>query len=195
MVKRITVLLILFILLPTTVIPLSPKIDESAEEYQLKAVWVGKFPDFIDWPEECGINDRTKPFIIKVMGKNPFDTKYKGKRIDWLREIYKEQLVRGKKVEIQYISALEEISGCHLLFISNSERKRLEEILEIAAKYPILILSDTEGFAKRGVYINIFIDRGSIRFEINETAIRESKLSRINPRLLGYATIVNPYRK
>ncbi|MCP4111057.1 MAG: YfiR family protein [Desulfobacteraceae bacterium] len=38
----------------------------------LKAAWLERFSRFVEWPEESGINDVSKPFVITVIGKNPF---------------------------------------------------------------------------------------------------------------------------
>lgn len=194
--KPILVPLILLLLLPH-LNPLAPKGDkEEFEEYQAKAVLLGRFCNYIEWPGEPGIHDISKPFVIKVIGENPFVIKRKRKTAseDWLTKSYKTQKLKGKTVEIRHILEVKDIPGCHILFVSRSMKKELPEIIEMARQHPILTVADTDGFAKKGIYINIYIEKKHPKFEINETAIRTSNLG-VHFLLLKYATIVNPLKK
>lgn len=154
-------------------------------EYTIKAVFLERFTRFIEWPEELAISDTLKPFDIVVIGENPF-----GATLD---QIYTTQKIRNKKVKIRYISNLQEISSCHLLFISKSKKNNLIKILSYTMKNHILTISDTEDFAEMGVLINFYDAENKIKFEINESAVRDSGLS-MSYLLLKYAIIVNPFR-
>lgn len=194
--KPILVPLILLLLLPH-LNPLAPKKDkEEFQEYQTKAAFLGTFCTYIDWPEEAGINDKSKPFIITVIGESPFLIKRKRKAAseDWLTKRFEDQKIKGKKVEIRHILEVKDIPGCHILFVSRSMKKELPEIIEMARQHPILTVADTDGFAKKGIYINIYIVKKRPKYEVNETAIRTSNL-RVHFLLLKYATIVNPLKK
>ena len=41
-------------------------------EYQIKAIFLEQFTRFIEWPISSPVSDTTKPFIITVIGENPF---------------------------------------------------------------------------------------------------------------------------
>jgi hypothetical protein len=195
--KRTLVPLTLLLLLPH-LNPLTPKKDlKQAPEYQAKAAFLIRFCNYIDWPGEPGNNDISKPFVITVIGENPFFIKRKRKAAseDWLSKSYKNRKIKGKTVEIRHISEVKDIPGCHILFVSRSMKKELPEIIEMAQQHSILTIADTAGFAQKGVYINlIFIKGKRPRFEVNETGIRSSGLE-VNFRLLQYAEIVNPIKK
>lgn len=195
--KQILVPLILLLLLLSHLSPSALKKDgEEFDEYQTKAVFLSAISKFIEWPEESGIKDKSKRFVIAVIGENPFVIKRKRKDTseDWLTKSYKDKKIKGKKVEIRYISEIKDIPGCHILFVSRSMRKELPEIIETARQYPILTIADTAGFAKKGIYINLFIEGKRPRFEVNETGIRSSGLEVSFP-LLQYGERVNPIKK
>lgn len=153
------------------------------DEYMIKAVYLERFTRFVEWPKESGIVDTSKPFIITIISRNPFGS--------ILEQIYSKQKIKNREVKIRNISNTNEIKGCHLLFIPSSNRKKLSEILAFTAKKPILTVSDTQSFAEKGVLINLFLAENKIRFEINETAVRESGLY-MSYHLLKYAKVVNP---
>lgn len=152
-------------------------------EYTIKAAFLERFTRFIEWPEESAVSDTTESFVLGVIGENPFGS--------ILEQLYATQKMKNKEVEIHSLSNLDEISGCHLLFISKSKEKELSKILSLTKDKPILTISDINGFADKGVLINLYLTEDKIRFEINETAIRDSGLS-ISYLLLNAAKIINP---
>lgn len=152
-------------------------------EYAMKAVFLERFTRFVEWPAEYAISDTTKPFILGIVGSSRLGS--------ILEKVYASQTIRDKHVEIRYISDLEDIVDCHLLFISRITLANLSRILAYTRGKPILTVSDTRGFAMRGVLINLNIEEDRIRFEINEGAVHESGLY-MSYHLLKLAKIVNP---
>jgi hypothetical protein len=151
---------------------------EEYEEYSAKAAILEKFTHYIVWPEGSDIYDKTKPFVIATYDTNPFDGK--------LEELYSDWKIFGKRIEIKHFSKLEEISACNLLFLSTSTKNDLEEILSITYQGSILTVSDTKGFADKGVQINLLIRDNNIHFEVNDRSAKLAGL-KINTRLLGIA--------
>jgi hypothetical protein len=166
------------------VTPLSAVTQQS--EYTIKAVFLEHFTRFIEWPESVEIADDSFPFYVAVIGENPF-----GSILD---QIYSEQKIKNRRVEIHYFSTPDEITDCHILFISGSNKEILTEILSYTKDKPILTVSDTKGFAESGVLINFYLAGNKIKFEINERAVHESGLV-MSYRLLSLARIVNQVRE
>ncbi|MCI0515632.1 YfiR family protein [candidate division KSB1 bacterium] len=155
--------------------------DQQIEEYKLKAIFFQKFALFVDWPESSSVNDTVTPFILGIYGKNLFG--------DELIKLYHSQPIKNKTVEIRYLKNVNEITGCHLLYISRINQYDLNRILDLTRDKPILTISDTEGFAKRGVIINFYLNEKKLGFEINQAAALKAGLN-INFRLLRLARIV-----
>ncbi len=188
------VLLFLFLLSPGTLF-------SQHREYKVKVLLLQRICRFVEWPEEAGLADPQKPFVIAVFGENPFgtvlDEDFSGKR---------SKRIKRKKVELRYINKTEDIAGCHLLFLSQLNRKMLTRVLEYTEEKPILTVGDTYGYTRRGVHINLFVERKEIydrtdrkrkvspavSIEINETAARNAGLA-MQDTLLKSARIINPY--
>jgi len=150
-------------------------------EYEMKAIFLERFTRFIEWPEEGRPDSTSETFILGVIGKNPF-----GSILD---EIYSDQKIKNKAVEIRYISNMEEITGCHLLFIARSKKQKLQGILSFINEKPILTVSDTKGFAQKGVHINLYRKKDGTGFEINLSAALRTGF-KISHLLLNIAKIV-----
>ena len=69
--KRILVVSLLPVLLTVSALA-QTKRDKYTFEYKIKGVLLEKFVDFIDWPDGSDISDKSKPFVISVIGENPF---------------------------------------------------------------------------------------------------------------------------
>ncbi|MDY6800671.1 MAG: YfiR family protein [Bacteroidota bacterium] len=155
----------------------------QASIYVLKAVYLEKFSRFITWPQESLIDNPDEPFIIAVIGETPLTEN--------LKQIYEIQEIKNKRVIIKKIKHFNEIQGSHILFIAESEKKNIDQIIAITSQQPILTIGETKGFAEKGVLINFFEKDNKLRFEINETAVLKSPLQ-MSYYLLNSARIVEP---
>src|SRR5947207_13490122 len=85
------------------------KAEAQSKEYQIKAVFLFNFAQFVDWPTNAFPEVQT-PLVIGVLGEDPFGS-------------YLDETVRGEKVNnrplvIQRYRRADEIKSCHILFIS-----------------------------------------------------------------------------
>lgn len=167
--------------------------DGSYEEYHVKATFLSTVTSFVTWPKDANLEDKSKPFVIAVIGENPFvkEKRKKGTPDDWLTHIFeyqeKKYKILEKKVKIIFINDISEIPQCNMLFISRSKKKILPQIIEVATQYSILTVSDTEGFGKKGVQINFLPteNSGNVEYEINKDAVDATQL-KFSSTLLKY---------
>ena len=158
----------------------------QAREYVMKAVAIEKIARYVSWPEYLSMEDTTNPFIITIIGTNPFGL--------LLEEIYKDKKIKNKPVIINTISTTDEIKNCHILFIATSEETKISEAIHIAYEKSILTMAETEGFAEKGVLIEIGVKKNKITFIINETAMKKSGI-KVSALILRLAQIVNPLNR
>ena len=146
----------------------------------LKASFIRKFAEFTNWPKEI---DTTDTFVICVIGKTSLTKVFK--------KVYKNFNIKGKNVEIINVTSIDQIKSPQILYISESKKHQLPEILSKIKGKPILTISSSTGFAKKGVHINFYITKnGTLHFEINHQKTKESNL-RINLMLLEIAKIID----
>ncbi len=169
--------------------------DEVFNEYLAKAGLIARLASYADWPEDIEPGSAASSFVLTVIGDNPFVSE-DGDGEDWLEYsfVQKKILIKKRRVELRYISEPSEIQDCHILFISGSEKKELDEILAVTHGKPILTVADTSGFGEKGVHINIYIKKSALGFEINEKEIFSSPV-KLSHQVLKYARIVNPRKR
>jgi len=136
-------------------------------EYQLKAAFLFNFARFVQWPDKA-FSSADSPLVIGVLGEDPFGQP--------LRDIVENKSVSGRKLAIKYLKANDSLAGCHLLFISRSEKDRAGTVLAQLAGQNTLTVADFDGFARMGGMMNLFVSEKNVQFEINVEATERAQL-------------------
>ncbi len=97
--------------------------------------------------------------------------------------------VNNRKILIKHLDNVQDIDTCQILFISASKKNELDAILKKIEHKNILTISDSEGFAHKGVAINFVIIEGKIKFEINNRALERAGLQ-VSSQLKKLAILV-----
>lgn len=157
-------------------------------EYVIKSMFIIKAAEFISWPKSSGIDKKGSTFKICIIGSTPLKRELEevtsGKFIQ--DQIIPGKKIKGKKVEIIYSDDIDSIPECHIVFISKSHSSKLEDIIKILENKPILTVADSEGFASKGVMLNLVIRNNTVKYEINQAAIKKAKL-KTDSMFLKYA--------
>jgi hypothetical protein len=149
-------------------------------EYQVKAVFLYNFSRFVSWPREAFVNE-SAPFVVGVFGHDPF-----GSELD---EAVKGEAVDGRPLVVKRVQTAAEAAECQILFIHQSEDKRLPEAIAAVGSHSVLTVSDVPGAAQRGVMIRLVTEGGRIRMRIDAESVRAARLT-ISSNLLRSAQIV-----
>lgn len=147
-------------------------------EYQIKAAFLFNFAKFVDWPPQA-FAKRTDPIVLGVLGENPFG--------DELARTIRDKTVDARPLEIREFRWQAQVTNCHILFISSSEKKRLPEILESLKGASVLTVGDTDHFTESGGMINFFVEGTKMRFQINKDAATSAGL-KISSKLMSLAS-------
>ena len=81
---------------------------------------------------------------------------------------------------------METLKRCHLLFICPSEKKTVNEIIDLVKNQGVLTVADTQEFLDVGGIVNFVIEDNKVRFDINLTASEKAGL-KIRSQLLRLA--------
>ncbi|MBI5099240.1 MAG: YfiR family protein [Nitrospirae bacterium] len=149
------------------------------EGYKVKAAFLYNFTKFVEWPADA-FRDVGDPVTLCILGSDPF-----GDALDSI----KDKTVGGRKFAVRKSLNPESLKGCHIIFVSESEREKLPAILNAVKNKHALTVGDMPGFAESGGIINLFMFENKVRFEINVDAAQHEGLA-ISSQLLKLARIV-----
>jgi hypothetical protein len=152
-----------------------------AQEYQVKAIFLYNFVQFVTWPAAAFPDART-PITIGILGDDPFGP--------FLEDAVRGEVVDGRALTIKRFKGLEEVISSHMLFVSKSETGRLSQILAAVQDHSILTVGETEAFAHQGGVINFITVGNKVRYEINVAAAKRANLD-ISSKLLKLAKIID----
>lgn len=156
-----------------------PAAGQRPSEYQVKAAFLYSFPNFIEWPVET-FADTATTLTIGILGDDPFGNAF---------EPFAKKTIKSRQVVIRRSNRLQELPICQILFICDSEKKYLPQILEHLQGRSVLTVGETEGFAQAGVIANFVLQDNKVRFEINVAAAERAGL-KFSAKLLKLALIV-----
>ncbi len=171
------------ILLIVTLICFNNRTFSQQTELMMKAVAFEKISMFIDWPLVAAGDNASSDFVITVLGQNIFGTT--------LEELYKDKKIKDKKVTVNYLTTSQNPGKCDILFVSKMRIGDLKKVLTYIKGKPILIVSETEGFAEAGCFVNMYEFENKLRFEINQKAMQVAGF-KIDYRLLRVSKVLNP---
>jgi hypothetical protein len=154
---------------------------EIPKEYQIKAVFLFNFVQFVQWPPTA-FSSPDQPFCIGVLGENPFGS--------FLEETIRNEKVGEHPLIVRYFKSVEEVKDCQMLFVNPSENGRSESILKVLKGRNILTVGDKEGFEDTGGIVRFATEKNKIHLRISLKAAKAAKL-RISSKLLRLAEIVD----
>ena len=151
----------------------------SAQEYQVKAVFLYNFTQFVGWPTTTSAEAQT-PIIIGILGDDPFGS-------------YLDDTVRGEKVGdrpliVRRYRHLEDVDDCQILFISRSEAVHFEQIAARLKDRSILTVSDADPSGKRGGIVRFVTEKDRVKLHISVSSAKDAGLT-ISSKLLRVAEI------
>jgi hypothetical protein len=150
----------------------------DTQEYILKAAFLYRFTDYVDW----GNNNSGTDFTIAVLGKSGIT--------DPLIEIAKEKKAQGKRIVIKEYQNINDIGDCQILFVSNDYKGGIEPVVSKLNTKPILIVAEQTDACSKGAHINFLVSENKLKFEINMNAAAIAGL-KISSQLLQHAILVN----
>jgi hypothetical protein len=151
-----------------------------SREYQIKAVFLYNFVQFVEWPDKA-FADAAEPLKIGVLGDDPF-----GGALD---EAVRGETVRSRGIAVKRAHRLPELADCQLVFFAKAEAWQVSAHPESWSGRPMLTVGDSSDFARQGGVIAFYPEGKKIRFEINVATARRLGL-KLSSELLELGKIV-----
>jgi hypothetical protein len=151
----------------------------AGKEFQIKAVFLYNFAQFVEWPANA-FQSPISPLVIGVLGIDPFG--------EFLDQTVMGESVNGHPLVVERYATIEDIRPCHILYISGSIAGQSERIASALGQVPVLTVADAND-ALPGTMVRFAMERNRVRLRINLEAARQSGLN-ISSKLLRSAEIV-----
>ena len=150
-----------------------------SEEYRLKAAFVYRFPQFVEWPAPA--LDGHESVTICVLRPNPFGPV--------LRELIAGETLNGRPLEIKEIDRPSSIAGCHVVYVPGANNPAAKAVVEAVGEHPVLTVGESSQFLDDGGVISLQVVNRRVRFEVSTSAAERLGL-RLSSQLLRLAARV-----
>ncbi len=153
-----------------------PRVDaQPVPENDMKATYLYNFALYTEWPSEVG-----DEIHLCVVSEDQFH--------DALHAIHGKN-VNGRRLVVHHIGPGDDIGGCQILYVGESEAKYSQKMLDRATGLPILTITEGVTPLYSGIMISLTVEDRRLAFQINASAARRSKLT-ISSKLLRLARSV-----
>ena len=144
----------------------SARAQGTLTEAQTKAAFVINFARYIEWPERI-FTTRTAPLLICALGRSAVGNAL---------EAHEGRQVQGRPVAVRQLLGIDETRPCQVLFIADSEERRMSQLLRALSGQPILTVSDADAFIDGGGAIGLVRAEQRLQFEVNRQALEQAQL-------------------
>jgi hypothetical protein len=150
----------------------------APSEYEVKAAFLYNFLSFVDWPDGAV---PAGTFTIAVVGRDPF-----GAVLD---DVVSGEQHEGRRIVVRRVARARDADGAQIAFLGVTDAQLAGALADLAGK-PVLTVGEGRDFAKRGGIIQLRMQGGRVRFDVNARAATVSGL-KISSHLLKLAVTVH----
>lgn len=148
-----------------------------AQNYQVHSLYMYSFTKYVKWPDAYSEGD----FVIGILGNSDI--------IPHLNKMASLKKVGERLIRVVKYNSVDEIDKCNMLFISADNSDDFDAVKKKMESTATLLLTEKEGFGKRGSGINFILRQNKLLFELNKTAIDNSGLQ-ISQELVKFAIMI-----
>jgi hypothetical protein len=149
-------------------------------EYRVKAAYLFNFSQFVEWPA-AAFASPTAPFVICVVGQDPFEGALEG--------VVRGEKLEGHPLQVRRLADAAQATDCNIAFVARGQAALLDDALRALRGRHVLTVTDAPRAEERGAMIVLFTDNNRVRMRINLAAARASQLV-ISSKLLRPAEVI-----
>jgi hypothetical protein len=161
----------------------APAAPVEAQEHEVKAAFLSKFPAFVEWPSRPAPE---VPFVIAVAGAEDVAGE--------LRRLTEGRRHEGRVIEIREVADAQGAMGGHMVFVGRAATARLPGIVRGLSGRAVLLVSEAPGALEQGSMVNFVVSDARVRFDVALDNAEAARL-RISARLLAVARSVRGARQ
>jgi hypothetical protein len=141
------------------------QVDIKQAEAHIKAVYLYNFSKYIEWPKDYRAGD----FIIGVLNGSPA-------MIAELTKMAASKTAGSQKFVVKNFKSANEIDKCNILYVPESSNGLLVDVIKKIKGMSTLLVTESNGDAKKGAAINFVLKESKQEFELNKGNAERCKL-------------------
>jgi len=136
---------------------------QASDALTLKASLAYNLAKFVQWPEQA----EPRKYWQLCYFSETYDLSFKP---------LKNKKLLGKGLHVKRIRDVSGVINCDIVYIDADNRRLLRRLFVALGEKPVLTISDSRGFIDQGGMIEVFSMDGRLRFKVNHTEMKNSKI-------------------
>jgi len=153
---------------------------QSVDEAKVKAAFMLRFVQFIEWPQ-AALPPGNAPLVIGIAGADAIAAE--------VSQMTAGRTGSERPLSVHSVKAGDDLAGIHMLFIGR-EDTRIARYISAARGRPVLVVTESDSALEQGSMINFVIADRRVRFEIALDSAEKAGLV-VSSRLLAVAMRVH----
>lgn len=138
-------------------------------DYKYQAMFVYNIAKLAQW--DAGHNTAGE-FKIAVLG-NPNVTTVMSQFLDGRK-------VGNQSIKVESYNGVDDIATCHILFVPANTKNSIEKLMKATENRNIMLVTERDGWGKKGSTINFVLVDGKMKFEVNTSAAQRANIKLSN---------------
>jgi hypothetical protein len=147
--------------------PGSEATQTSGVELEVKAAYLYKFANYVEWPEGT-FRDPDQPIVIGVLGADELAAE--------LKRLVQGKRVNGRRFIVRRLRASDDPHDLHILFLGDLDGDTVTRMLAATAGQRMLTVSDSRRVFAAGSMVNLVVVEQRVRFEVAMPPLQRSHL-------------------
>lgn len=160
----------------------APTAPAEHSEAEVKAAFVYNFAKFVEWPSASFASNGT--LQVCLLGPDALEGQL---------ELLAGREAQGREIAIRSLASAKDWSGCHILFLGQSNDSQRRQSLMTLGNAAVLTISDSPDFARKGGMIGLWVKDQRVQFSVNLGLTQQAGL-KLSPRMLQLAHLVQEAR-
>ena len=156
-------------------------VNAQSAEYEIKAAFLCKFGNYIEWPSQRG-EFAEIPFGIGVAASDAV--------VDELTRVARGQTVNGRPIVVRRLVVGDRLNGLDILFVARSHAAHFADTLAAVKGQAILTVTESDPGTPVGGMVNFVVVADKVKFDIALEPAEQSNL-KVSARLLSVARAVS----
>ncbi|MFY0686637.1 MAG: YfiR family protein [Cyclobacteriaceae bacterium] len=144
---------------------------------EIKSGIVYYFTRYVEWPASKQSGD----FVINVVGNDEITSH--------LQTMSKAKSLGSRQIVVREVGSVSDAKNCHILILAGDKLDQFNTAALTAENNNFLLVTDAQGYGKKGAGINFITKNGKPSYEINQTSVNKCGL-KISSKLTTLGTVI-----
>ncbi|SFB70756.1 protein of unknown function [Flexibacter flexilis DSM 6793] len=137
-------------------------------DYKFQSLFVYNIAKLAKWTPDHEAGD----FKIAILGNKQV--------AETMSQALTNKKVGAQNIKVEVFNDINDVSSCHILFVPATTKVPIEKLTKVVEKNNIMLVTERDGWGRKGSAINFIMVDGKMKFEVNQEAAQKANVKLSN---------------